>query len=157
MAAIRSARTKAKPKAAPRTRARVDSSEPKSTTAKKRAEHRGVATVVNEGELEIFVQLSELAPVAQYANVTIGPVSLRFITHNPGIEKLGVVNWDDDETLTDEQQAIYDSVRGILTATSRIIEHHISDDRELVEQSVAAHNAREAAESKSSGRRKKTT
>jgi hypothetical protein len=115
-----------------------------------------VATVINEGELEIYVQLSELAPVAQFANVTIGPISLRWVTHNPGIDKLGVVNWDDDETLTDEQQAIYDSVRGSLTAASRIIEHHISDDRELVEQSVAAHNAREAAESKSSGRRKKT-
>lgn len=147
---------KAKPKAAERTRPRVESSEPKEKTAKKNATHRGVATALNHGELEIYVQLSELAPVAQYANVTIGPVSLRYVTHNPGIEELGVVNWDDDEDLTDEQQEIYDTVRGWLRATSAILEHHIADDRELVETSVAKHNEREASESKQkSGSRRK--
>jgi hypothetical protein len=140
----------------PRTRRRVVESEPKDGKAKKRAEHRGVATVISEGEIEIFVQMSELAPTGQYANVTHGPVCLRFITNNPGIERLGVVNWDDESPLTAEQQEIYDTLRGILWATSRVISDHINDDRELVLESVAANNAREAEEkSKAGGRRSK--
>ena len=53
---------------------------------------------MDNGNLEIAVQLSESVPVAQYANVMIGPVGLRWQTANPGIDKLGVVDWDDPET-----------------------------------------------------------
>jgi hypothetical protein len=111
------------------------------------AAHRatGTATVTANGKLEISCQLSELVPVAQYANVTIGPVQLRWYADNPGIEKLGDVDWDEDEVvLTPAQQKVYDTVRGYIRATSKLVEHAIAEDRELVEESVRLHNEREA-------------
>jgi hypothetical protein len=111
----------------------------------KAADHRGTATVLSNGNLEIAVQLSELVPVAQYANVTVGPVALRWQIENPGIEKLGAVDWDADD-MTAEQQAVYDTVRGWLRATGKLIEHAIAEDRELIEESVRLHNEREAEE-----------
>jgi hypothetical protein len=101
--------------------------------------------VLSNGNIEISSQMSELVPVAQYANVTIGPVTLKWQVANPGIEKLGPVDWDADN-LTAEQQEIYDTVRGWIRATSRLIEHSIAEDRELVEESVRLHNEREAEE-----------
>jgi hypothetical protein len=100
---------------------------------------------MSNGNVEIAVQLSELVPVAQYANVTVGPVLLRWQAENPGIEKLGTVDWDADD-MTAEQQAVYDTVRGWLRATSRLIEHSIAEDRGLIEESVRLHNEREAEE-----------
>lgn len=146
-------------RAKPRATARVEDTEPAGRVAKSAA-HRGTATVLNMRELEISVQLSELVPVAQYANVTLGPVQLRWVTDNPGIEILGVVDWDDG-ALTKEQQDVYDIVRGMLRATSKLIEHSIAEDRELVEESVRLHNEREAeeeaaaAKKRSSGRRRR--
>ena len=128
----------------PRSRARVEDTEP-ARQITKTAEHRGSATVLSNGNLEIAVQMSELVPVAQYANVTIGPVVLRWQVDNPGINILGPVDWDADD-LTAEQQAVYDKVRGYLRATSKLIEHSIAEDREIVEESVRLHNEREAAE-----------
>jgi hypothetical protein len=101
---------------------------------------------MDNGELEISFQLSELVPVAQYANVTIGPVQLRWKTANPGIEKLGTVDWEDGDSLDAEQQEVYEKVRGYLRATSTLIEHHVAEDREAVEESVRLHNEREAEE-----------
>jgi hypothetical protein len=138
-----------------RTKARVEDTEPARSTTKSAA-HRGSATVLDNGNVEIAYQLSELVPVAQYANVTIGPVQLRWQTQNPGIEKLGLVDWDADN-LTEEQQAVYDTVRGYLRATSKLIEHAIAEDRDIVEESVRLHNEREAEQEerskKSRGRR----
>jgi hypothetical protein len=116
--------------------------------------------VLSNGNLEIASQMAETVPVAQYANVIIGPVGLRWQIENPGIEKLGPVDWDADD-LTAEQQAIYDQVRGWLRATGKLIEHAIAEDRELVEESVRLHNQREAEEEaaaakKSSSRRRRS-
>jgi hypothetical protein len=132
----------------PRAKARVEDTE-KSSRATKQADHRGAATVMDNGELEISFQLSELVPVAQYANVTIGPVQLRWKTANPGIEKLGTVDWEDGDSLDAEQQEVYEKVRGYLRATSTLIEHHVAEDREAVEESVRLHNEREAEEAAS--------
>ena len=151
MATIRKAKSGVKPRA----RSRVEDTEPARSTTKS-AEHRGSATVLSNGNIEIAYQLSELVPVAQYANVTIGPVQLRWQVDNPGIEALGTVDWDADD-LTAEQQAVYDKVRGYLRATSKLIEHSIAEDREIVEESVRLHNEREAeeaAKSKKSSRRR---
>jgi hypothetical protein len=116
------------------------------------ADHRGTATVLSNGNVEIACQLSELVPVAQYANVTIGPVQLRWQIDNPGIEKLGTVDWDADD-MTADQQAVYDTVRGWLRATSKLIEHSIAEDREAVEASVRLHNEREAEEEAKASKR----
>jgi hypothetical protein len=137
--------TAVKPRRTRRTKPRVESTEPAGRVPKSAA-HRSVngkATVLDTGVIEISSQISELVPVAQYANVTIGPVMLRWSVINPGIEKLGAVNWDEDE-LTAEQQAVYDEVRGYIRATSKLIEHSIAEDREIVEESVRLHNEREA-------------
>jgi hypothetical protein len=130
---------------APRTKARVTETE-SSTRVRKDASHRGSATVLSNGNIEIAVQLSELVPVAQYASVTLGPVQLRWQIDNPGIEQLGIVDWDNMDDMSAEQQAVYDTVRGYLRATSKLIEHSIAEDRELVEESVRLHNEREAEE-----------
>lgn len=138
-------------KPAARTKARVEDTE-KSSRVSKMADHRGVATVLENGNLEIVVQLSELVPVAQYASVTLGPVLLRWQIDNPGIAKLGSVDWEAGD-LTEEQQAVYDTVRGYLRATSKLIEHSIAEDRELVEESVRLHNEREAEEEKATAKK----
>ena len=140
-----------KKKVAPRTRPRVEDTEAASR-ASKPATHRGTATVVSNGELEIMVQMSELVPVAQYANVTLGPVVLRWKVDNPGIQALGSVDWDEAD-LTPGQQRIYDTVRGYLRATSKLIEDSIAEDREIVEESVRLHNEREAAEAEEAKKR----
>ena len=142
-----------KPAKGSRTRRRVEDTEPAGRVPKSAA-HRGTATVLNMREIEISVQLSELVPVAQYANVTLGPVQIRWVTDNPGIEILGVVDWD-ETTLTQEQQDVYDIVRGYLRATSKLIEHSIAEDRELVEESVRLHNEREAEEADASAKKAK--
>jgi hypothetical protein len=108
---------------------------------------------MEDGEIEITYQLSELVPVAQYANVTIGPVQLRWKVNNPGIEKLGFVDWEDGDNLTVEQQGIYDTIRGYLRATAKLIEHAIAEDREIVEESVRLHNEREAEEAEKAAKK----
>lgn len=138
-------------KSSSRTKARVEDTEPSSRAAKP-ADHRGSATVLSNGNIEVASQMSELVPVAQYANVTIGPVALRWQAENPGIEKLGPVDWEAGN-LTAEQQKIYDTVRGWLRATSTLIEHSIAEDREIVEESVRMHNEREAAEAEEAKKR----
>lgn len=136
----------------PRAKARVEDTEPAGRVPKA-ATHRGTATVLSNGNLEINVQMSELVPVAQYANVTLGPVQLRWQIDNPGINILGVVDWDDLDAMTPEQQAVYETVRGYLRATSKLIEHSIAEDREIVEESVRLHNEREAAEAEAAAKK----
>ena len=136
-----------------RTRPRVEDTE-KTSKVTKSATHRGSATVLENGNLEIASQLSELVPVAQYANVTIGPIQLRWQTQNPGIDKLGTVDWDDMDNMSAEQLAIYESVRGYIRATSKLIEHSIAEDREIVEESVRLHNEREAEEAAAAAKKR---
>lgn len=152
-------RTKLKPKTAPRTRRRVESSEPHSTTAKKSAKHRtnatdtikAIAEVLDNGDVMVACQLSELVPVAQYANITLGPNLIMWKISSVDMEALVDVDWDDeDEALTPEQQAVYNRIRGALKATSVVLEHHIAEDRYSVERSIEQHNEREAAEAKKS-------
>jgi hypothetical protein len=132
-----------------RTKARVEETESGAGRVPRSAAHRGTAIATADGELQISCQLSELVPVAQYANVTIGPVQLVWKTANPGIEILGDIDWDEGDeepVLTAEQRKVYDTVRGYIRATSKLIEHSIAEDRELVEESVRLHNEREAEE-----------
>ena len=145
-----------------RTKPRIEDSESSGAGRVPRSgAHRaaGTAKVTENGDLQISCQLSELVPVAQYANVTIGPVQLVWKTSNPGIEILGDIDWDegdDEPVLSAEQRRVYDTVRGYIRATSKLIEHSIAEDRELVEESVRLHNEREAeaeaAAKKSAGR-----
>jgi hypothetical protein len=135
-----------------RTKPRVEETE--TQRAPSRAVIKGTATVMGDGTLEIACQLAETVPVAQYANVIIGPVGLRWSVINPGIDKLGVVDWE-EQNLTAEQQAIYDEVRGYLRATSKLCEHQISEDREIVEESVRLMNQREAEEAEAAAKRAK--
>jgi hypothetical protein len=149
--AIKAAR---KPKAEPRTRRRVEADEPSSTTAKKSAQHRqsvgpikAQAIDLGDGELYISAQLSELVPVAQYSNVTLGPVQLGWKLGGVDMSVLADVDWDDEDTpLTAEQKAVYDKVRGALKSTSMVLEHHLAEDRDTVDRSVRQHNEREASE-----------
>lgn len=156
---IRKPSGRIKPK--PRTTPRVDSSEPKSSSVRKSAEHRqakapvrAMAMDLGEGEVLIAGQLSELVPVAQYASVTIGPDQIAFKLGGVDMGILADVDWDDEDVaLTDEQQVVYDKVRGALRATSAILEEHLAEDRETVERSVRKHNEREAADAAKPKRR----
>jgi hypothetical protein len=73
--------TTVKPRRTRRTKPRVESTEPAGRvprSAAHRSVNGGKATVLDTGVIEISSQISELVPVAQYANVTIGPVMLRW-------------------------------------------------------------------------------
>lgn len=105
-----------------------------------------MAQQLNGGELLITAQLSEVVPVAQYANVTLGPNQLAWKLNGVDISILADINWEDDDKLTDEQQQVVDLVLGSLRATSKLLEIHLSEDRETVDRSVRQHNEREASE-----------
>lgn len=135
-----------------RTKPRVTETE--SPRAPSREVLKGTVNVMPNGTVEIACQLAETVPVAQYANVVIGPVGLKWSIINPGIEKLGVVDWE-EQNMTAEQQAIYDEVRGYLRATSKLVEHQISEDREIVEESVRLMNQREAEEAEAAAKKAK--
>jgi hypothetical protein len=140
-----------------RSKPRVSDDETASRVAKS-AQHRGSVTALSNGNIEISCQLSELVPVAQYANVTIGPVQLRWQTENPGIELLGDIDWDEGDeepVLTPEQRRVYDKIRGYIRATSKLIEHSIAEDRAIVEESVRLHNEREAEEAEKTRKRRR--
>lgn len=153
MPTIKQSSKKKKPESKKRTRPRVESSEPKSTTAKKSAQHRqtappvmGEAANLGDGQTLVTVQLSELVPVAQYANITLGPIQISYKLSGVDWDILADIDWDSDDPLTDEQQKHYDRMRNSLRSTGKVIEHHIGDDRSLVEESVRFHNEREKAE-----------
>lgn len=108
----------------------------KGSTVTKTAEHRGDKAEIRplaEGEYEIICQASELVPVAQYANVTIGPLSVRRVVTS-------VSNTADlKKAIQEIQEVIYDV---------------IAEDREAVEESVRLHNQREAEEAKKDAKRR---
>lgn len=150
------------PKVRPRrrTRARVEETESSSKVAKS-AEHRSFEPPqgflsLNGNELYIGAQLSELVPVAQYANVTLGPVQLAWKLGGVNMEALMEVDWsaiedsdDIESVLTKEQQIAWYRARNGLRATMTLIEFTIAEDRETIERSVREHNEREAAAKKS--------
>jgi hypothetical protein len=115
----------------PRTRPRVEETEPKSgvkKTATHRQSSREPDLTIEGGEIIIEWQGSELVPVAQYASVTIGPARVVRRIKDPG------------GTGDDAKAAI----RAQLVFLKDLCEEVISEDRWLVEQAVARHNEREA-------------
>jgi hypothetical protein len=144
---------KKKPQPLARTRPRVTDTEDTAGANVKAATHRqtngpvaAMAQTLNGSELLITAQLSEVVPVAQYANVTLGPNQIAWKLGGVDLSLLADVNWDDESKLTDEQQQVVDLVLGSLRATSRLLEIHMSEDRETVDRSVRQHNEREASE-----------
>lgn len=137
-----------------RNRPRVEESESSGNKVVKSSQHRAAGAVAQlvDGELLITSQQSELVPVAQYANVTLGPVQLTWKLGGIDMSVLADIEWEQDDDgddvteMTTEQQEVYDKVRGAIRSTSKLIEHSIAEDRELVERSVRLHNEREAAE-----------
>jgi len=119
----RSTRTSSKPAVGRKTR--VDSSEPKGTTNQKSGKPReadsprgeGVIRGLSEGEFYVSYQASELVPVAQYANVTIGPIQVATVTSG------------------DPEAAIENC--------AKIVTGSIARDRAVVEESIREHNRRE--------------
>jgi hypothetical protein len=142
-----------------RTRARVEETESSSKVAKN-AKHRtfeppnGFINLV-DNELYIGAQLSELVPVAQYANVTLGPVQIAWKLGGVNMEALMDVDWstiedsdDIESVLTKEQKSAWQRARNGLRATMTLIEFTLAEDRETIERSVREHNEREAAAKK---------
>lgn len=144
---------KRKPKPVARTRPRVTDTEDTAGANTKAVTHRqttapvaAMAQALNGNELLITAQLSEVVPVAQYANVTLGPNQIAWKLSGVDLSILADVNWDDESDLTEEQQQMVDLVIGSLRATSKMLEIHLSEDRETVDRSVRQHNEREASE-----------
>jgi hypothetical protein len=144
---------KKKPVVKERTRPRVTDTEDTAGANVKPATHRqtkpptaAMAQQLNGGELLITAQLSEVVPVAQYANVTLGPNQIAWKLSGADISILADVDWENGDDLSDEQQQVVDLVLGSLRATSRLLEIHMSEDRETVDRSVRQHNEREASE-----------
>jgi hypothetical protein len=153
----------AKPKAAPRTKPRVEKIDSKRRAVTKSAQHRqtepalaAMAKDLGNGEVLITAQLSELVPVADFASVTLGPNQLAWKFSGVDMSILADVDWDNDEPLTPKQQMVYDRIRGALKATGVILEHALSEDRETVERGVRQHSEREASETKKTTRRRRS-
>lgn len=125
--------------ARPRTRPRVEETEPKSSV-KKDATHRQSSRepdlTIADGEIIIEYQGSELVPVAQYASVTIGPVRVVRKIKDPG----------------GNDEAAKEIIKHHVDVLRQAVEEVISHDRFLVEQAVARHNEREAENGKSRGK-----
>jgi hypothetical protein len=152
---------KAKP---PRTRRRVEDSENTAGAARREVRHReaedtpeqkkafadAVVKMV-DGEVYLSAQASEVVPVAQFANVTIGPVRLDWKFTGADMALLADVDWSVDEPVLDAaQQAAWDRAANAARGTLNVIETVIAEDRETVEESVRLHNEREAAKKKES-------
>lgn len=153
-------KARAKKTPAPRTRRRVQSSQPKkhmasaSLSGKQAPKIQGTATLI-DGEVLVSAVLAETVPVASFANVVIGPVGLQWKLGGLDISILadaefGTIDEDGDSTFdydsfTPEQKAVYDRLRGSLRATMKVIEHAVAEDRETVDRSVRMYEEREAA------------
>lgn len=124
------AESSAKKSVRSRSRRRVEGDGDNNRVAKS-ATHRSAEALpagivaLTEGVYEITCQASELVPVAQYANVTVGPIAVRT-----------VVTCGDD----------MDALEGAIVKVNSVIQGIIADDRETVEESVRLHNQREAEE-----------
>lgn len=128
-----------------RTAPRVEDSERTAGANTKPAVHRGATVqpgipIGSNGlpMIEIVSQASEVIPVAQYANVTAGPIAIRRWIEDPGVHVLADVNWDGE--MTKEQQNVYDQIRGEMAAGQQIVEDVIAEDRENILESVRRQN-----------------
>lgn len=133
---------------------RVEDTEGKSPGGMaKRADHRQAqpTSVVPEGMIEIGVQLSELVPVAQYANVTVGPMFARRLIPDPGLDKLDGTN---SLEYDDEQNAIADAFQAPFKTMLDLIEEIAGEDRESILESVREVNKREDEEDSKSKSKK---
>jgi hypothetical protein len=101
-----------------------------------------------DGELLVSAVLAETCPVADYANVVIGPAGFQWKLGGIDMGILADVDWDDEDDLTPEQQAVFNKAQGALRSTIVVIESVINEDRETVERSIRQHNEREASEPK---------
>ena len=140
-----------------RSKPRVEDTEP-SSRPNPRKVPKGKLTPLENGQVRVANSMSELVPVAQYANVVLGPVSLEWTLSDLDMEALIDVDWESDENLTPEQQAVFDRAVGALSATSKVLEQVLAQDREIVEESVRLHNereAREAAEDQAAAKKRK--
>lgn len=164
-AAKSAAAKKSTTKPAPRTKPRVEDTEPKGTT-RKSAVHRGdpKIEITGKNEMRVTGQGSELVPVAQYASVTIGPVAVQLVFGVPfDTALLAGIDWADDpdqETeMTAEQREAFEYAVGCAMSTQRIVDTVVNRDRAIVEESVRLYNERqaeeEAAAKKSNGRSRK--
>jgi hypothetical protein len=114
-----------------------------------------------DGELYVSAQLSETSPVAQFAGVTIGPVTLAYKIGGVQMEKLMGVEWpddmDDEVELTEEQAEVYDRVFAAVQNPLRVLEAVVSTDRTSVERAVRQHNQREEEQKEQKAQAKKPT
>lgn len=92
------------------------------------AVHRGDTTSVPVGYIEITGQASELVPVAQFANVTIGPVVVRRLIT------------DEFDLSTDEGS---EALKKEIEDVQLLVEQVISEQRGLVEDSIRFHNSKD--------------
>lgn len=116
-----------KPAVKARTKSRVEDTEPRGSTTKG-ARHReagsgGLIEQLEEGRYFVSYQASELVPVAQFANVTIGPIQVATITNGDG-------------------EAAAEALEGI----GEIVKDLMERDRAMVEESVRLYNERKAEE-----------
>lgn len=137
---------------------RISSTEPKTRSTKSAKHKQPIAATVNlvDGEVFISAQMSELVPVAQFANVQLGPVQISWKVSGVNMENLIDVDWGgldedgditfDEAQLTPAQRETYNRIQGALRATSKVAAHMLAEDRLLVDESVRLHNAREAEE-----------
>lgn len=131
-----------KPTTPPRTRERIEDTESTKNTKKSVIkEMAGGRAVLLDGEVEIIAQMSETVPVAQYANVNIGPVGVRWTLTGADMNLLADADWsDEDAPLTAEQTAAYDRVLNGLRASTHLASTILAEDRAVVEESVRLHN-----------------
>jgi len=159
---------KKKPTPRARTRSRVTRAEGnsreadrnpiKGTTAKHRESEdslMGMARTLENGEVLIANQLSEVVPVGRFAGITIGPAMLAWKLSGANMASLAEVDWDSDEPLTKEQQKAWDLAANALRSTGKILNYVVSEDREVVDEAVRRFNAEELEEEKKEAKDKK--
>lgn len=153
-----------------RTRRRVANTEPKKLISKS-AKHKEPVSVggvdIVDGEVFISVQVSELVPVAQFANVQLGPVQLSWKLSDINMSNLIDVDWGgldndgdiafDESSLTPIQYKTYNKIKGALRASSKVVSHLLSEDRWLVDESVHLHNLREEREKEKNSKKQPYT
>lgn len=116
-----------RPSVKARTKARVEDTESRGS-ATKNARHReagpgGLIEQLEEGRYFVSYQASELVPVAQFANVTIGPIQCATVVNGDG-----------------------EAAAAQLEGVGEIVKSLMERDRAIVEESVRLYNERKAEE-----------
>lgn len=134
-----------------RAKPRVDPDIERRKATNKKVLPKATARIV-EGGVEISSQMSETVPVADYANVVLGPIGVSWVLGDVDMNALAEVDWDLDDdgefdlgTLSGDQLAAFKRVRNALRATALVVRDSIAEDRELVHQSIERNNKKEAA------------